>query len=80
MGCIAMILKEWLAQADPVQRLAVAKAAGTSIGYLYQLAGGHRRSSADKAIAIEHATMGLVPRESISHACRSCEFAKRCRG
>ncbi len=35
-------LREWLAKASPERRDEVAKKAGTSAGYLWQLAGGHR--------------------------------------
>lgn len=42
-------LREWLASASVERREEVAAKAGTSVGHLWQLAGGHRRASADLA-------------------------------
>lgn len=39
--------------------------AGTSVGYLRLIAGGHRRASADMAIAIESASGREVTREEL---------------
>lgn len=53
-------LQEFLRAATQDERNRVATACGTSVGYLYQLAGGHRRNpSAALAVAIERATRNL---------------------
>lgn len=44
------------------ERLALAAQAGTSVGYLWQLAGKHRDASPKLALAIERATQGTVTR------------------
>jgi transcriptional regulator with XRE-family HTH domain len=50
----------WLRQATPEQRARMASLAGTTVGYLYQIAGGHRAvPKADLAFAIEDATLTL---------------------
>jgi len=64
--------------------------AGTSRSHLYQLAGGHRQASTDKAISIERAskdlhkaTQGRLPilwRTDLARSCKQCEFARRCLG
>lgn len=56
-----MDLREWLHAATGEEREEMARAASTSVAYLYQLAGGHRRASANMAIAIETATQASVP-------------------
>lgn len=40
-----MNIKSFMQQATPDEREALAKAVGSSVGYLYLLAGGHRRPS-----------------------------------
>jgi hypothetical protein len=58
-----MTLKEFLRAASKEQRQEVADAAGTSVGYLYQLAGGHRRNPGTHiALGIESATKKLNQR------------------
>lgn len=53
-------LQEFLRAATADEREGVAAEAGTSVGYLYQLAGGHRRNpSAALAVAIQRATQRL---------------------
>jgi len=57
---------------------------------LYQLAGGHRNASAERAQAIERetklmakASKGRLPviyRTDLCEACRSCDFAAKCLG
>ena len=51
-----MTLDEFLKEADADERTRVADAAGTSVAYLYQIAGGHRRPSTDLAKKISAAT------------------------
>lgn len=43
----SMDMKTYLKQATPDEREVTASAAGTSVGYLYLIAGGHRRPSTD---------------------------------
>jgi DNA-binding transcriptional regulator YdaS (Cro superfamily) len=58
----AMTLRQYLK--DPTRRDALAAALGTSKTVLWHLAAGWRgkRPSAERAIAIEQATNGVVPR------------------
>ena len=68
-------LNEFLREASKRERAQVAEACGTSVPYLYQLAGGHRRASPQMAILLEAATrevgrgtggrLQAVPRESL---------------
>ena len=60
-----MKLSDYLRSVTPEQRQATAAAAGTSVGYLYVLAGGSRRGSPDMALRIELATGGAVTREDM---------------
>lgn len=53
-------LAEWLRMASETQRQRCAALAGTSISYLYSLAGGHRQKiSARLAFQLEDATKRL---------------------
>ena len=49
-------LRHWLAGAPPERREEVAKKAGTSVGHLWQLAGGHRRASVELATRLQDAS------------------------
>jgi DNA-binding transcriptional regulator YdaS (Cro superfamily) len=60
-----MNLRDWLNSVDSTERERVAGAAGTSVGYLWQLAGTHRKPSTDLAKAIEAATAGVVARHDL---------------
>jgi len=51
-----MKLDEFLKTADQDERSRVADEAGTSVAYLYQIAGGHRKPSTDLAKKIAAAT------------------------
>lgn len=83
-------LKAWMSSATVDEQSTLAKRAGTSRGYLYQLAGGHRQASADLGAVIERETrvmhraskgrLPIVYRTDIVPACRACEFAQRCLG
>lgn len=54
-------LGRFLKDATPDERSRVASNAGTSVAYLYQLAGCHRKStSASLAIALEQATFSVA--------------------
>ncbi len=62
-------------KASKRERASVAEACGTTVPYLYQVAGGHRRASPSLAIRIEAATRAVgketggrlraVPRDSL---------------
>lgn len=53
-------LRDWLAKAPAQTRTAVAKEAGTTVGHLWQLAGGHRKASADLAQRLQEASGGEI--------------------
>lgn len=83
-------MKQWMAAATVDEQQLLAQRAGTSRGYLYQIAGGHRQASAELGAAIEResramakASKGRLPviyRTDIVAACRACEFAQKCLG
>ncbi len=62
-----MKLSDYLRTLDDAGRTALAAQVSRrgSVGYLYQLAGGHRRASADMAVRLELATKGLVSRAEL---------------
>lgn len=80
----------WLRAATLKERETLAEYAGTSVGHLRQLAGGHRTASPDLAGRIEvgtqrmHAASGgrlpEVVRTDLAPACRACPYAHRCLG
>ena len=47
-------LRSWLTSATPEERERVARLAGTSVGHLYQLAGGHRKASPELAERLQN--------------------------
>ncbi|MNJ19070.1 hypothetical protein D3C77_133870 [compost metagenome] len=53
-------LREWLAAAANERRQAVAAAAKTTVGHLWQLAGGHRKASVDLAERLQDASDGEI--------------------
>lgn len=53
-------MKAWLNEASQEERQRVASEAGTSVGYLWLLAGGHRNPSEDLAFRLHQATQGKV--------------------
>jgi DNA-binding transcriptional regulator YdaS (Cro superfamily) len=53
-------LREWLAAAPPQRRKEVAAAANTTVGHLWQLAGGHRKASAELAERLQDASGGEI--------------------
>ncbi|MEE9411652.1 MAG: hypothetical protein V3V22_01230 [Methylococcales bacterium] len=55
-----MILKEFLKAATKHERAEVAAVCNDSVGYLYQLAGGHRFASPYMATLIEQATQQVA--------------------
>ena len=56
MGTRNIALLEWIRSTEEGEATAAAKAAGTSVGYLKQVAYGNKRPSGEKASAIERAT------------------------
>jgi DNA-binding transcriptional regulator YdaS (Cro superfamily) len=83
-------MRNWMAAATVAEQELLAERVGTSRGMLYQLAGGHRNASAERAQAIERetklmakASKGRLPviyRTDLCEACRSCDFAAKCLG
>ena len=53
-------LQRWLTKACNEERQRVADEAGISIGYLWLIAGGHRKPSEDVATKLHKATSGEV--------------------
>lgn len=53
-------LREWLRDASDAERERVAKAASTSVAYLWQLAGGHRKPSIELASRLQTASCGAL--------------------
>ena len=53
-------LRGWLARKTAEEREATAKKAGTTVGHLRQLAGGHRQASADLAERLQDASVGEI--------------------
>lgn len=58
-----MDIKTYIKTLTPIERAAFAKGVGTSVAYLYQLAGGHRSPSTKLAQKIETVSGGLVRKE-----------------
>lgn len=87
-------LARWMETASLAETKRLAKKAKTTVGTLRQIAGAYRKTdvTADLASRIDRASLKvmqhgsvpkgvliLIPRESLSNACKACEFAKRCR-
>ncbi|MBN4165064.1 YdaS family helix-turn-helix protein [Pseudomonas fulva] len=53
-------LREWLAKTPAEERELMARKAGTSVGHLWQLAGGHRKASAELAERLQDASEGKI--------------------
>ena len=83
-------MRQWMAAATVKEQELLAQRVGTSRAVLYQLAGGYRNASAERAQAIERETKAMaraskgrlpvVYRTDLCEACRSCDFAHRCLG
>lgn len=54
-------MQSWLSTATDDERRRVAQEAGISFGYLWLIAGGHRKPSEDVAVRLHMATEGRVP-------------------
>lgn len=84
------MLKIWMRGATADEQSALAAAAETSRGHLYQVSSGHRSFSPGKAALVERATVALaassggrlpvVWRTDLAPVCAQCEFAQRCMG
>jgi len=57
-----MEMREFLRASDKRERADVAVVCNDSVGYLYQLAGGHRFASAYMAMRLEEATRRVASR------------------
>ena len=57
-----MEMSEFLRGADKRERAEVAQVCNDSVGYLYQVAGGHRYASAIMAVRLEAATRRVAAR------------------
>lgn len=55
-----MDMKTFLQSVDAAERKRVATQAGTSVNYLYQIAGGHRDPSRKMAIRLSEASNGAL--------------------
>ena len=53
-------LREWLHGATEADRERLAKEASTSVAYLWQLAGGHRKASIELASRLQAASAGAL--------------------
>lgn len=60
-----MNIKEYMAGLDAAGREQFARLAGTTVGTLFQVRGGHSTASLELAVKIEIASGGKVPAESL---------------
>jgi DNA-binding transcriptional regulator YdaS (Cro superfamily) len=60
-----MDMKRYLNSIDEKERIAVAEKAGTTVGYLWQISGNHRKPGALLARKIERVTGGRVKASSL---------------
>ncbi|MCE3025758.1 hypothetical protein [Salinicola sp. DM10] len=51
-------LQDWLKRTTAEERETLAANAGTSVGYIWQLAGGHRKASLGMAKRLQEASFG----------------------
>lgn len=58
-------LRIWLSKTPPDQRQRVAESAETSVAYLWQLSGGHRKASLEMAKRLQDATGGALTIEGL---------------
>lgn len=81
-------LRAWMGLATTAEQEMLAKAAGISREYLYQLSTSKRKASAGMAGRIETAAKDLrrkskgrlpaLTRADLAGACAACPYAKRC--
>lgn len=58
-------IRDWLHAAPNAERERVATEAGTSVAYLWQLAGGHRKATFELAARLLAATRGALTLEGM---------------
>jgi DNA-binding transcriptional regulator YdaS (Cro superfamily) len=58
-------VREWLNSHTEEERAALAASAGTSVGYLYQLSGAHRKASVELAARLNKASKGMLTLEGL---------------
>ncbi|MFK3971079.1 hypothetical protein ACI2KS_10170 [Pseudomonas sp. NPDC087358] len=58
-------VREWLNSHTEEERAALAASAGTSVGYLYQLSGGHRKASVELSARLNKASKGVLTLEGL---------------
>jgi DNA-binding transcriptional regulator YdaS (Cro superfamily) len=58
-------LRTWLSKTSSDQRQLVAESAETSVAYLWQLSGGHRKASLEMAKRLQDATDGELTIEGL---------------
>ena len=84
---MSLLLKTWMDKATSAQQTTLAELAGVSRGYLYRIAQGRGKASADVAGRIEHAAEvmsqtqsipTLLPRYFLSPSCNNCPYARKC--
>lgn len=83
-------MRNWMAAATVDEQELLAQRIGSSRGMLYQMAGGHRNASAERAQVLERETrlmakaskgrLPVVYRTDVCEACRGCDFAAKCLG
>ncbi|MGJ8515073.1 hypothetical protein R84865_002018 [Carnimonas sp. R-84865] len=62
---MSMQMKSWLHQKTKEERLYVAQRAGVTVGYFWQISGGHKRPSIETAKALQDATGGELTIEGL---------------
>lgn len=62
---MSMQLRKWLNDATDAERESLAKGARTSVAYLWQLAGGHRKASLELASRLQAASSGDLTIEGL---------------
>ena len=84
------MMNVWMRAATPDEQAALAAAAETSRGHLYQVSSGNRLFSPHKAALVERGTVAMaastggrlpvVWRTDLAPVCAQCEFAQKCLG
>jgi hypothetical protein len=65
-------MRKWLSVASADDKRKLAKAAKTSVIYLYHIAAGRRALSADLAQRLAHASGGALDQRELCVACGKC--------
>jgi hypothetical protein len=58
-------VRDWLNSHTDEERTALADSACTSVGYLWQLAGGHRKASVELAARLNKSSKGVLTLEGM---------------